>query len=401
MSAKWVQDLKSVMAPCFIGLLTVSVVALSRISYYITIKKTLYIQGEIVTMKELDLLRGKLLNSGVLDESCVSAICEIDRQLSLYHKMEKTIFNSELHLVYMHTTPDGRKYIGITRNLPNTRWNEGAGYESQKKFYRAIQKDGWDNIEHTIIAAGLTEKEAKALESELILEYKTYDPQYGYNTNLSVAEVGRVKSNAKTYAKQEKIREKSDVDICKELIEKYTIKTVDGVIYYITDTGYVKESNQPFIEKELLLGFNISSAKRRKEIINSIMVLSFTNKEDVFPDTADTPYSQDNQEVIRLLSVFRESGYTQVTEEDIHAFFTWLDETPERYICLPMIMEQVFHLKQKCPKLIGQRMGKAIRNNGWKPLPSSIRIAKYGIQRCFQRETYSGELHSKSNANNS
>lgn len=125
----------------------------------------------------------------MLDESCELAISEIDQQLSLYLKLEETLFNSELHLVYMHTTPDGRKYIGITKNLPATRWNEGAGYESQKKFYKAIQKFGWDNIEHKIIAAGLSEIEAKTLESELILKHKTHDSQYGYNTNLSIADV--------------------------------------------------------------------------------------------------------------------------------------------------------------------------------------------------------------------
>ena len=126
-------------------------------------------------MKELELIKNKLINSCTLDESSVLAINEIDRQLALYHDLEESLFNPDLYLVYMHTTPDGKKYIGITRNLPNTRWNEGTGYESQKKFYRAIQAHGWNNITHQIIAAGLTEIDAKALETELIRKYNTYD----------------------------------------------------------------------------------------------------------------------------------------------------------------------------------------------------------------------------------
>lgn len=83
--------------------------------------------------------------------------------------------------VYKHTTPNNKCYIGITgqKNYLK-RWQKGFGYKGQVFFY-AIEKYGWDNIKHEIIAEDLTEKEAQQLEIELIGKYKSNDPKYGYN----------------------------------------------------------------------------------------------------------------------------------------------------------------------------------------------------------------------------
>lgn len=82
--------------------------------------------------------------------------------------------------VYCHTLPSGRKYVGISCN-PVRRWNNGKGYKKNYLFYRAIEKYGWDNIEHSILHEGLTLKEAKAIEKKLIAEWKLTDAEYGLN----------------------------------------------------------------------------------------------------------------------------------------------------------------------------------------------------------------------------
>ena len=87
------------------------------------------------------------------------------------------------YTVYMHISPSGKRYIGITSTSVNQRWNNGKGYETQI-FYRAIEKYGWDNIEHIIIAKGLDEETAKWLEIELIRELDTTNPSKGYNVTL-------------------------------------------------------------------------------------------------------------------------------------------------------------------------------------------------------------------------
>lgn len=80
----------------------------------------------------------------------------------------------------MHIVPNGKRYIGQTCCTPNRRWQNGYGYVGQM-FYRAIQKYGWDNIEHVIIADNLTSDEADLIEQQYIMMYKTTDKLNGYN----------------------------------------------------------------------------------------------------------------------------------------------------------------------------------------------------------------------------
>lgn len=84
----------------------------------------------------------------------------------------------------MHTTPSGKRYIGITKNHPSTRWANGNGYANNSHFSNAIAKYGWENIQHEILFRGLTEEAAKSKEVELIAEYDTTDPKNGYNRTL-------------------------------------------------------------------------------------------------------------------------------------------------------------------------------------------------------------------------
>ena len=89
------------------------------------------------------------------------------------------------YIVYMHISPSGKRYIGITcKKKPECRWRNGKGYETQQYFYKAINKYGWDNFQHIIIARGLSEDEAKWLEIELIKEWDTTDKSKGYNITL-------------------------------------------------------------------------------------------------------------------------------------------------------------------------------------------------------------------------
>lgn len=85
------------------------------------------------------------------------------------------------YLVYKHTTPSGKVYIGITKRKAEERWLEGRGYKYNKHFSNAIKKYGWSNIEHEIITKGLNEEDAKEMERFFIQMYKSYDPKYGYN----------------------------------------------------------------------------------------------------------------------------------------------------------------------------------------------------------------------------
>lgn len=87
------------------------------------------------------------------------------------------------YTVYKHTSPDGRVYIGATRQNPERRWDKGRGYKNSPYFPAAIREFGWDAFAHEIIASGLTEKEAELLEVELIRKYRATDRRYGFNAD--------------------------------------------------------------------------------------------------------------------------------------------------------------------------------------------------------------------------
>ena len=85
------------------------------------------------------------------------------------------------YIVYMHTCPNKKVYIGITSLPKNIRWKNGNGYKSNDHFMNAIKKYGWENIEHTILFSGLTKQEAEKIEIELIQKYDSTNPKKGYN----------------------------------------------------------------------------------------------------------------------------------------------------------------------------------------------------------------------------
>ena len=84
------------------------------------------------------------------------------------------------YIVYKHTAPNGKVYIGITKQEIKERWKNGNGYKGAF-FYNAIKKYGWDNITHEVLFEGLTKEQAEQKEIELITLYKSNQREYGYN----------------------------------------------------------------------------------------------------------------------------------------------------------------------------------------------------------------------------
>jgi group I intron endonuclease len=85
-------------------------------------------------------------------------------------------------IVYAHINKvNGKMYVGITSQEVQKRWGYGAGYSESPYFNNAINKYGWNNFDHEIIAEHLTEKEAKNFEKRLIKELQLRNDRFGYN----------------------------------------------------------------------------------------------------------------------------------------------------------------------------------------------------------------------------
>lgn len=89
--------------------------------------------------------------------------------------------------VYCHTFPDGKKYIGMTRQDLKRRWRDGKGYDGAP-VYDAILHFGWKNIKHEVLFTYDNKEEAEAKERELICALDTTNPDHGYN----IEEGGRI-----------------------------------------------------------------------------------------------------------------------------------------------------------------------------------------------------------------
>lgn len=146
-----------------------------------------------------------------------------------------------LYYVYMHVNKtNDKKYIGITKQYkPEYRWGaNGSKYKESPHFYSAIQKYGWDNFKHIIIASKLSKDEACAMEIDLIAIYKTQNREFGYNiseggtaptlpqeTKEKIAQ--RLKGNKNSFGKvcsEEKKKKISESQKGRKFTEEHKIK---------------------------------------------------------------------------------------------------------------------------------------------------------------------------------
>lgn len=89
-------------------------------------------------------------------------------------------------IIYEHISPSNKIYVGITCQNPNIRWGyKGANYlhkvqdkYKQPLFANAINKYGWNNFQHIIIASNLGPQTAKNMEKDLIAFNKAKGESY-------------------------------------------------------------------------------------------------------------------------------------------------------------------------------------------------------------------------------
>lgn len=107
-----------------------------------------------------------------------------------------------MYSVYIHTFPNDKKYIGVTRWKPELRWGTNGCNYKNPYMVNAIKKYGWNNIAHEIVAENLTADQASQMEIELIQKYNSADKRYGYNISL-----GGIKSKICSEQTKEKLRQ--------------------------------------------------------------------------------------------------------------------------------------------------------------------------------------------------
>ena len=109
-----------------------------------------------------------------------------------------------MYHIYVHTTPDGRKYVGSTsKENPNKRFLGGKNYRCSTRFNDAINFFGWDNIKHEILETVEDKETAIKREEYYTLLWRTNEPEFGYNIY-----VGHIQNEDRKKKMSEKMSER-------------------------------------------------------------------------------------------------------------------------------------------------------------------------------------------------
>lgn len=139
--------------------------------------------------------------------------------------------------VYCHTSPSGKRYVGITSQTIRMRWRNGYGYEKCPAMWSAIKKYGWRNFKHTVLKEQLTKEEAEAEEKRLIEEWNTFDERFGYNIQHGGLGANCGPRSAAVKEKMSKNHTGKKAVICIETQKQY-----DSIISAAKDTGLARVS---------------------------------------------------------------------------------------------------------------------------------------------------------------
>lgn len=161
------------------------------------------------------------------------------------------------YTVYIHRNKINNKvYIGITKQKPEERWrHDGFGYKSQLKFWRAIQKYGWDNFEHIIFAEKLTELEASFLEQDLINKFNAIENGYnvspgGSTTNHSKETLEKMRKSmtGKTQTQQTKNKISNSQYHNNIKLQVYCVEKIKYIIVLLKPLKKLEQINHQFLE---------------------------------------------------------------------------------------------------------------------------------------------------------
>ena len=109
-----------------------------------------------------------------------------------------------MYSIYVHTTPDGKKYVGSTSLKPKIRFNGGSNYKTCTRFNDAINFFGWNNIKHEILETVEDKETALKREEYYTLLWRTNEPEFGYN--ICYGNKGRKESEDTKKKKSEKMK---------------------------------------------------------------------------------------------------------------------------------------------------------------------------------------------------
>ncbi len=151
------------------------------------------------------------------------------------------------YCIYQHIAPNGKSYIGQTKDLKEREYLHKSEHSHCTYFRRAIKKYGWDNFQHKILEANLTVEQANEREVFHIMDKGTLSPN-GYNLttgglNRKVSEDTRLKISIANVGKKQS--EETRLKISEAMTGKpKTEEHVNRVAYANTGRKHTEEAKR-------------------------------------------------------------------------------------------------------------------------------------------------------------
>ena len=134
-------------------------------------------------------------------------------------------------IIYKYNSPEGKTYIGQTlteEKKRKYRHKSDAKNRPNTPFARAINKYGWDNFKHELIASNLTEEEAKTIYDLIVQKQKIAVKHYYRGPSTS-----RITGEMLGYDEYQTVEWRWPGDFAEHYVLKYRVKPTDEFLKYI------------------------------------------------------------------------------------------------------------------------------------------------------------------------
>lgn len=159
--------------------------------------------------------------------------------------------------LYVHTAPNGKRYVGIADNC-EARWEVGGhGYADNEAFYKDILFYGWDNIKHEIIEKFSDRKDAEKYEALYIILFNTENPEMGYNrTSIKQNLYHRYEKRQATYTKKKSKTFQEYTSERNDIMEKYNMPW--SALSVVIDEWVFNEKHREMLKRRIHDGLPFS-----------------------------------------------------------------------------------------------------------------------------------------------
>jgi len=217
-------------------------------------------------------------------------------------------------VIYKAEFPNGKVYIGKTKNFKNRKyqhkWNSERNHDKHIIVYKSIRKYGFDNIKWEILYECKTNEELSKKEIEYIKKYNSTCHKFGYNM---------VCGDKEEFSKRENFDKEYQVEIIRKKLKS---NGHDPNKYIVIDSNLSNEIKNDYLVNKLGI-----RALNKKYKISRQRLTRFLKSENIEIDkyraSITNSIKLDDVIINRVISKFKNgSTIKKISKEENHTIQT-------------------------------------------------------------------------------